>query len=243
MTFRWIRDRRCAKPSGQRSTPLRGGERPRSPGRRSTWSVRRVESRIRARLTRRFRGRVAHRPRIQWVAMGALLASMSAPAELTVLHDSGRTRPVAPFLSILGGPDAWSSITPGSRESLDNPRGAASVDATVRPADRPAGGAIRSPGLTPGPVPIRAHRHPFARPFFLVGSDPRSRQWLARHRDRLEKIGAVGMLVQTDTLNDVRTIRALAGALPLMPASGSDLARALGIRHYPVLITDRGIEQ
>ncbi len=102
---------------------------------------------------------------------------------------------------------------------------------------------IRSPGLTPGWVQARKQDHPFTRPFFLIGSDPRSRQWLRTHRDRLEAIGAVGMLVQADTLDDLRSIAELAGGLSILPASGSDIAKALGISHYPVLISVHGIEQ
>jgi len=102
---------------------------------------------------------------------------------------------------------------------------------------------IRSPGLTPGRVQARKQDRPFTRPFFLIGSDPRSRQWLRIDRDRLEAIGAVGMLVQADTLDDLRSIAELAGGLSILPASGSDIAKALGISHYPVLISAQGIEQ
>ena len=51
------------------------------------------------------------------------------------------------------------------------------------------------------------------------------------------------MLVQADTLEDLRAIAALAEGLSILPASGSDIAQALGITHYPVLITAHGIEQ
>jgi len=102
---------------------------------------------------------------------------------------------------------------------------------------------IRSPGLSPGPVQSRTHHRPFARPFFLIGSDPRSRQWLVNHRERLRAIGAVGMLVQAETINDLQAIARLAGGLPITPASGADIAGALGVSHYPVLVSSQGIEQ
>jgi integrating conjugative element protein (TIGR03765 family) len=95
----------------------------------------------------------------------------------------------------------------------------------------------------PGPVEARSHERPFSRPFFLIGADAQSRQWLLAHRDRLKDIGAVGMLVQADTLEDLRAIAALAEGLSILPASGSDIAQALGVTHYPVLITAHGIEQ
>ena len=70
----------------------------------------------------------------------------------------------------------------------------------------------------------------------------RSRQWLEEHRDRLKALGAVGMLVQADTLEDLRAIAELAQGLPILPASATDIAKALGITHYPVVITAHGIE-
>jgi integrating conjugative element protein (TIGR03765 family) len=91
-------------------------------------------------------------------------------------------------------------------------------------------------------VQASAHERPFARPFFLIGSDTRSRQWLQDHRDRLKALEAVGMLVQADTLEDLRAIADLAQGLPILPASASDIAKALGITHYPVVITAQGIE-
>ncbi|MCP5024376.1 MAG: integrating conjugative element protein, partial [bacterium] len=92
-------------------------------------------------------------------------------------------------------------------------------------------------------VQARAHDRPFARPFFLIGSDAQSRQWLKDNRDRLKEIGAVGMLVQADTVDDLHAIAKLANGLSILPAAGSDIAQALGIKRYPVLISAHGIEQ
>jgi len=62
------------------------------------------------------------------------------------------------------------------------------------------------------------------RPFFLIGSDALSRQWLLEHRDRLKAIGAVGMLVQADTRDDLRTIAELAVGLSMQRAPARDIA-------------------
>jgi integrating conjugative element protein (TIGR03765 family) len=51
------------------------------------------------------------------------------------------------------------------------------------------------------------------------------------------------MLVQAETLEDLRVIAELANGLSILPASGSDIAKALGISHYPVLISTHSIEQ
>ncbi len=160
----------------------------------------------------------------------ALLPVM-AQAELTVIYDSGHTQPIAPFLSVFESDDG----TPKQNPIPTKPQLGAANPAALLP--------IQSPGLTPGSVQARSHDRPFTRPFFLIGSDARSRQWLQDYRDQLKKIGAVGMLVQADTVDDLRTIAELADGLSILPASGSDIAKALGVSHYPVLISAHGIEQ
>ena len=164
------------------------------------------------------------------IAIAGVLLPVMAQAELTVIYDSGRTQPIAPFLEAFEADDASAPQRP------------VIAPPPVSAADPKAWLPIQSPGLTPGPVQARSHERPFARPFFLIGSDTRSRQWLQDHRDRLKALGAVGMLVQADTLEDLRAIAELAQGLPILPASASDIAKALGITHYPVVITAHGIE-
>ncbi len=171
--------------------------------------------------------------RYQWRAVIAtcLLVPVVAQAELTVIYDSGNTKPIAPFLEAF---ESTAEIQQQTTIPTKPPLGAADPKAWL---------PIQSPGLTPGVVKARAHDRPFARPFFLIGSDIRSRQWLQDHRDQLKEIGAVGMLVQADTLEDLQATANLSGGLSIMPASASDIAKALGVSHYPVLITSKGIEQ
>jgi integrating conjugative element protein (TIGR03765 family) len=154
-----------------------------------------------------------------------------AGAALTVIYDNGNTQPIAPFL------EAFESADESLQQSL------IPTKPQLGAADPQAWLPIQSPGLTPGLVQARSHDRPFARPFFLIGSDAHSRQWLQDHREQLKEVGAVGMLVQADTLEDLRTIAELADGLSILPASASDIAKALGISHYPVLITAHGIEQ
>ena len=165
------------------------------------------------------------------MVLGCLLVPVMAWAELTVIYDSGHTQPIAPFFEVFESTDG---LPPQSPPPAKPSLGAADPKAWL---------PIQSPGLTPGLVQARAHDRPFTRPFFLIGSDTRSRQWLQAHRDRLKEIGAVGMLVQAETVDDLRTIVRLADGLSILPASGSDIAKALGVSHYPVLISAHGIEQ
>ena len=170
---------------------------------------------------------------------GVVFSALAIPAlgsdALSVIYDSGETYSLAPFFEVFD-------------EDADRPEG---PSASPIPLSPPAMGAaelerllpIRSPGLTPGRVARRDSKRHFARPFFLIGSDGLSREWFATHRDRLAEIGAVGMLVEAETLDDLHAIAAIADGLPILPASASDIAEALGLSHYPVLITKDGIEQ
>ncbi len=152
-------------------------------------------------------------------------------ADLTVIYDSGETRPIAPFLDVF---ESTQTVQPESRASSGPLLGAADVQSLL---------PIRSLNLTPGTVQSRTHDRPFMRPFFLIGSDVLSQKWLLTHRERLKIIGAVGMLVQAATQDDLRTIAALADGLPIMPASATGIAQALKLSHYPVLISAHGMEQ
>ena len=165
------------------------------------------------------------------MAIACVLVPALAQAELTVIYDSGNTQPIAPFLEAFESADEIPQQSP------------AQIKPQLGAADPEAWLPIQSPGLTPGSVQPRSHDRPFARPLFLIGSDARSQHWLQDHRDRLKEMGAVGMLVQAETLDDLRTIAELADGLSILPASASDIAKVLGISHYPVLISTHGIEQ
>ena len=171
--------------------------------------------------------------RQKWKMMvtACLFVPVVALAELIVIHDSGNTQPIAPFLEVFESVDEIPQQSP------------VPIKPKLGAADPKTWLPIQSPGLKPGTVQARSHDRPFARPFFLIGSDTRSRLWLRDHRGRLKEIGAVGMLVQAETLDDLRTIAELADGLPILPASAGDIAKALGVAHYPVLISAHGIEQ
>ncbi len=101
---------------------------------------------------------------------------------------------------------------------------------------------VRSPLLSPGDVQPREIKAPGLTPFFVIGDDERSRQWLRLRAARLRSLHAVGLVVNVDTTEALIALRALAPNLLLSPTSGDDLARRLGLRSYPALITATGIE-
>ena len=173
--------------------------------------------------------------------------SANAFAELTVIYDTGQTRPLAPLLEPLLADDSRPS-GPDVSATLDSSSSPLSSDG---PADLRNILPVRSPGLSVGnvagsalrPEVLARLRQGNPRLFFLIGSDAMSLRWLASHRDVLEDLGAVGMLVQAETENDVRRVAEVAQGLSITLGSGSDLAAALGIDRYPVLITPDGIRQ
>jgi len=181
------------------------------------------------------------------------IASPSALADLTVIYDSGRTKPIAPLLSpFLVDKELLDEEQSGHS---DNP--ADSTNQNVLSVSALGSAAlsnllpVRSPGLQVGdlagtqlkPEVLSRLAQGNPHPFFLIGSDEVSLRWLATHRDTLKSLGAAGMLVQADTEQDVRQVADIALGLSITLSSGSDLARALGVNRYPVLITRDGIMQ
>ena len=156
--------------------------------------------------------------------------ALVASAELTVIFDNGQAMSLSVFLGPLKGARAENERVADKNKQL----GAANVQLLL---------PIRSAGLTPGTLTSRRHSVPFARPFFLIGSGEWSKRWLVQHRKALKEMGAVGMLVEATSLEDLRAIARLAEGLPITPASGSDIAKAIGIAHYPVGISSGRIWQ
>ncbi len=166
-----------------------------------------------------------------FIALVCFLGTASfASAELTVIFDNGQTRPLSDFVGPLDSGRSDKAPSTIDKQQL----GAADVQSLL---------PIRSPGLTPGKISARAHHVPFARAFFLIGSDAFSKRWLKIHRTALKQMGAVGLLVEATSLEDLRAIAELADGLPITPASGSDIAKAIGISHYPAGISGGRIWQ
>ncbi|MFG1304678.1 integrating conjugative element protein [Xanthobacter autotrophicus] len=128
-------------------------------------------------------------------------------------------------------------------------QGAPDVPPAVRPppVGKPASEAdmlpVRSERLSPGEEPRRVLQAPGLTPIFLIGDDSRSRAWLMERGSVLRDLNAIGLVVNVETAAALASLRKLAVGLRLAPVSGDDLARRLGLTHYPVLITATGIEQ
>ncbi|CAI1911356.1 integrating conjugative element protein, PFL_4695 family [Serratia entomophila] len=155
------------------------------------------------------------------------LASFTVQAELTVVAD-------------LGGQSTATYL-----EGINNQSEGTALQATPPPASVPPvmGLPVSTPELTPGKVESRALALPGMRPMFLIGDDDLSRRWLSLRRDGLGQLNAVGLVVNVASEGALNDLKKHADGLELLPVSGSDLAKRLGLSHYPVLLTEKGLEQ
>ncbi|WP_413730157.1 integrating conjugative element protein [Sodalis sp. RH22] len=164
-----------------------------------------------------------------------LLSSMTAFAQspsthLNVVEDRGGVSAL-PYYRAL----APQELAPSeNHEPAPHRGGQADAEASMLP--------VRSKLLSPGVESQRIIRAPGLSPLFLIGDDERSRTWLQQHREALNELNAIGLVVNVDTPEALAVLRHMAQDLTLSPVSADDLAQRLGIRHYPVLITATGIE-
>jgi integrating conjugative element protein (TIGR03765 family) len=160
-----------------------------------------------------------------------LLAAALVEAAPVVIHDAGG-EPLAPYIQRLFEEEPSTQKKPPPQSS-----GQASAPFTL---------PIKTPEMTPGRVTPRPINQPYmSRPLFMIGTDRLSQQWFVQNRKRLSELNAAGMIVQADSMDGLHTIARLVDGLnvQIMPAPASDIARQLGLKHYPVLIWKNGIEQ
>jgi integrating conjugative element protein (TIGR03765 family) len=147
---------------------------------------------------------------------------------LPVIYDSGTARPLSDFIKA-------PNLTPPP----------ALPEATLAESDGFAEKLfpIHTPELSPGEVMATSTQLFLPQPLFIIGCDARSRKWLSQFSGRLQQIGAVGLVVEAETLADYQAMVAIATGIRLSPTPASQLAQQLALRHYPVLISASRIEQ
>lgn len=160
----------------------------------------------------------------------ALLAPGLSQAELTVVADLGGQSTAEFFAGINDQEEGPKMSSPAQTLTLSTP-------------DKTSVLPINTPELSPGPLDARSLHMPGMRSIFLIGDDDLSRRWLVLRRDQLIQLNAVGYVVNIASKAAWDDLQHLATGLELLPVSGSDLALRLGISHYPVLISEKGLEQ
>jgi integrating conjugative element protein (TIGR03765 family) len=80
-------------------------------------------------------------------------------------------------------------------------------------------------------------------PICVVGDDELSLAWLERNREHLGQAGAQCFIVSAYSAESAAPLIELLSGIPSYPADGDAIADYFGIKHYPVLITDRYASQ
>jgi integrating conjugative element protein (TIGR03765 family) len=180
--------------------------------------------------------------RAWWVVAASLGWATATAAPPEVIHDAGGTEPIASYMA-----PYLEAVAPSAHAGTARP--AMPLQPPVDALDPQYRLPVSSPGLQPGRLtrdagPEVLERLRFlSRPLCLVGADPGSLQWLKAHRATLHAAGAVCLAVEVPDEAAWAQLSAAAQDLPLVLASGEELAETLGLRVYPVLITREGFEQ
>ena len=98
--------------------------------------------------------------------------------------------------------------------------------------------------LTPGEVITEQVNYPeLIQPFFIIGTDKNSEQWLVKYHSQLKKLQAQGFVVNINSEHELQALYALATDIVLMPINGTKLATRFNLTHYPVLVSKTVMEQ
>ncbi len=159
----------------------------------------------------------------------------------TVIFDSGRTLSLVPYFKSIKTQAAISAQTQQPSPLAALPvEGTASERLQVQAHTLP----VRTPEMTPGAVRPQSVNMPYLeRPVFVVGYDRLSLQWLQLHRQRLETLHALGLVVNVEDTQQLTQLRQLATPLELHALPGSSFAKQFALSHYPALISASRIEQ
>lgn len=157
--------------------------------------------------------------------------AVERPAPLTVVADHGG-QPARPYYVPIAAADVQEeqgfTATPQTRRVTEE------ADMLPVASDRLSVGRV---------APRELDLPPSMTPVFLVGADPESTRWLQQRGSTLRALGAVGLVINVENAVELQALRQQASGLILYPVSGDDLARRLGLTHYPVLITSSRLEQ
>lgn len=97
--------------------------------------------------------------------------------------------------------------------------------------------------MTVGAVDSREHHKSLEQPFFIIGMDRVSLDWLSQNETYLREINAVGMLTQVDSEADVNRVTHHYAGMKFIAIPLERIITAFDLRHYPVLITNTSVLQ
>lgn len=97
--------------------------------------------------------------------------------------------------------------------------------------------------LEVGVVETRGHHQSVLMPFFIMGADQASIEWLLANASVLQAMKATGMVTNIDSWKTLQRIRELVPDLMLESIPLDTVIPLFGLTHYPVLITREEITQ
>lgn len=161
-----------------------------------------------------------------------------------VIYDAGEksTQSMQTYLRVLHKPAQF--VLPDDPET----RARIQQDLLDRAKAHGGYGGVRVPIRTRSLIPQRivskdAYFPNLSIPLFIVGADPASLSWLKQWREALLKVGAVGWVVQAENAEELRAVAEAGAGLRFMAMPGDALTDIFGVNAYPVLISERAIEQ
>lgn len=169
-----------------------------------------------------------NKPRLSVVLLAVFVVSLLKPSAayaLTTIYDSGDTLAITKY-----------HPKPIERAATHKPKSSDLNKLKTYP--------INSPSLSPGKVALRHHSlgH-LSIPIFMIGDDAQSKRWLQQRAPQLKQLQAMGIVVNVESDAHMRQLQSIAPALYMIAASAEDIAEKINLRHYPVLISNQGIEQ
>ena len=172
-----------------------------------------------------------------FLLIGVLIFSHTVSATLTVISDKGG-EPIDAYLEKLNKKEETTKHDIGK---LPVPKAIKNFNPDKNRYP------IETPELTPGKV--KNHQLEQKPPvslgvqFAIVGYDKYSWKWLQKNRTRFEKTGTTILVVNVKTPKQLQAIRDLMSKNAVDAVPGSDIAKQLQLKHYPVLISDKGVTQ
>lgn len=97
--------------------------------------------------------------------------------------------------------------------------------------------------LSVGVIETRRHDKPVSRPFFILGYDEHSAQWLETNLDHLQEINALGLVTNVRSAAELARFQQFAGTIELHAMPVESIAEQFDVDSYPVLITAEEITQ
>lgn len=97
--------------------------------------------------------------------------------------------------------------------------------------------------LTLGEVVLREHHKSVDQPFFIIGLDRASLDWLSTNETYLREINAVGMLTHVESETEVNRVTHHYAGMKFIAIPLERIISAFELTHYPVLITKTSVLQ